>query len=199
MKNIVLSAVAVLAMSSFAVAGGDIEPVVEPVVESVVDDSGFYLGLGANSFRIGWDDFENTNIDFRESVYGATFLGGYQFNKYVAIEARYAISQDWEFDGTMDISNMGLYVKPMYPVNDVFSVYGLLGYGWTNFEFSDEDDMDDSGFQWGLGASATITDNVSAFVDYTRVWDDNDFDDGKDWENEDFIVDMITVGITYKF
>ena len=48
MKNIVLSAVAVLAMSSFAVAGGDIAPVEEPVVvaeEVVVESTGaFYLG-----------------------------------------------------------------------------------------------------------------------------------------------------------
>ena len=47
MKNIVLSAVAVLAMSSFAVAGGDIAPVEEPVVvvEEAVSTGAFYLGL----------------------------------------------------------------------------------------------------------------------------------------------------------
>ena len=52
MKNIVLSAVAVLAMSSFAVAGGDIAPVEEPVVvaEPVITDSGFTLVL----HMVGW-------------------------------------------------------------------------------------------------------------------------------------------------
>jgi len=39
MKKFSLSVVTVLAMSAFAVAGGDIEPVVEPVVVEVGMDS----------------------------------------------------------------------------------------------------------------------------------------------------------------
>jgi len=52
MKKIALSAVAMMAVSSMAFAGGDfetIEPVVTvPVVEEV-DNSSFYLGLGLSA------------------------------------------------------------------------------------------------------------------------------------------------------
>jgi len=64
MKNIVLSAVAVLAMSSFAVAGGDIAPIEEPVVEVpevVVTDSGF-LGLAYGYANVDGSVFETHNI-----------------------------------------------------------------------------------------------------------------------------------------
>jgi len=47
MKKFNLLLVAVLAMSTFAVAGGDIAPVEEPVVvvpEVVEDTSAFYIG-----------------------------------------------------------------------------------------------------------------------------------------------------------
>lgn len=201
MKKFTLSVAAVMAMGTLAIAGGDITPVVEPVVEvaaPVADNSGFYAGIGAASLRFGWDDFETTDTDFRYSVYGVNLLAGYQFNQYVAVEGRYTMNvEDW-FDENVDSTNIGLYVKPMYAVNDVFTVYGLLGYGQLKFE-DDYDSSSDSGFQWGIGASATVTDNISAFVDYTRLWDDNEFD-GDEWdEGGDFVFDVITVGLTYKF
>ena len=53
MKNIVLSTVTIFALSSFALAGGDITPVDEPIIETeevseiiVSNDQGLYLGLG---------------------------------------------------------------------------------------------------------------------------------------------------------
>jgi len=153
LKNIVLSAVAVLAMSSFAVAGGDIAPVEEPVVvpEPVVTDSGFYLG-GAYSYATGEvtitaDDANDPNgFEFSgdEDFNDLMFQIGYKFNQYVAIEGRYW----WGLDATVDyklnlangndyidqsINAFGIYVKPMYPVTDAFDIYGLLGYASAQY------------------------------------------------------------------
>jgi len=193
-KSLLLSIVA----STMIMAGGDIAPVVETAAPVAADNSGFYLGLGAASLRLGWDNFEGTDTDSRYSVYGISLLGGYQFNQYVALEGRYVANvQDW-MDEDFDTTGYSLFVKPMYPVNDVFSVYGLLGYGHLKFD-GDGDSESDSGFQWGIGASAAVTDNISAFVDYTRLWDDNEFD-GEDMDDGgDFVFDVITVGLTYKF
>ena len=51
MKKFTLSLATIMAMGTFAIAGGDIAPV-EPIVEVPVvieDDSAFYLGLGYGS------------------------------------------------------------------------------------------------------------------------------------------------------
>ena len=150
MKNIVLSAVAVLAMSSFAVAGGDIAPVEEPVVvvEPVITDGGFYLGLAYSLMNVdlsvtgedlyGSYDQNLVDEDFNEIMLQA----GYKFNSYVAVEGRYwfgldstvdalssAVTGDAYDDTSFDA--WGIYVKPMYPVTDAFDIYALLGYAST--------------------------------------------------------------------
>ena len=117
MKNFNLSLATVLAMSTFAMAGGDIEPVMEPVVEAPIvvapvvnDDSGFYIG-GAYSqvneegeFLVndGFEYFEEW--DFEQDA--IMFQAGYKINKYIAIEGRYWIgmgdSEESYIDGFYD-------------------------------------------------------------------------------------------------
>ena len=184
MKNIVLSAVAVLAMSSFAVAGGDITPVEEPIVvpEPVMEsDAGFYLGLG-----YGWQEalLEDTFAvtDDIDKNFGSIMIdAGYKFNKYVAVEARYwfglSSSNDlgWyhQINSDITIDSWGLYVKPMYPVTDAFDIYALLGYGSTSVDVDAGDyryDIGDAdGFSWGIGMEYAATSNIGLFIDYTYL------------------------------
>ncbi|MBN2250425.1 MAG: outer membrane beta-barrel protein, partial [Campylobacterales bacterium] len=96
-----------------------------------------------------------------------------------------------------DLSNLAIYLKPMYPIGD-FALYGLLGYGQTSIEYEGGGDYDDSGFQWGIGAGYNFTESLGAFVDYTVWYDDDSFDDSPAYMS-DFKADAITVGITYKF
>lgn len=216
MKKLGLSIAACLAVGTFAMAGGDIAPVYTPVEEVVApapEKSGFYVGAGV-SF-LSWED----KLDGREeglvmAAYseeeatwtGGTILAGYQFNPYIAIEGRYVMSftdASWEVNGhdagdyDDDLSNLAIYLKPMYPIGD-FALYGLLGYGQTSIDFSDGGDHDDSGFQWGIGAGYSFTESLAAFVDYTLWYDDDSFDDSPAYMS-DFKADAITVGITYKF
>ena len=157
MKNIVLSAVAVLAMSSFAVAGGDIAPVEEPVVvpEPVVTDSGFYLGLAYGYLNASSTDTyqavgpnggtftaEDTLLD--EDYSEIMIQAGYKFNSYVAVEGRYWFGiSDTVTSGELgalpfavdnSVDAWGIYVKPMYPVTDAFDIYALLGYGAAEYD-----------------------------------------------------------------
>jgi len=220
MKNIVLSAVAVLAMSSFAAAGGDIAPVEEPVVvvEPVVTDAGFYLGLayglGNIDGNVYWPD---GNVDFMLSEYDIDYStvmlqAGYKFNSYVAVEGRYWFGLDEDstvsFEGeteniTTNIDTWGIYVKPMYPVTDAFDIYALLGYAGSTLDVDNggttySQDLD--GFSWGIGAAYSFNDNVSLFVDYVSMYDD-------DAETVDADSDLLTdntistwnFGVTYKF
>jgi len=218
MKKFTLSVAAVMAMSTFAIAGGDIAPVEEPMVEvaaPAIDDSGFYVGLGYSYMMMekDWGD-EIIGIITPSQIMGegieevtenaVLLLAGYNFNKYIAVEGRYTkgigdldSDMDGEIDG--DLSNIGLYLKPMYPLGGV-TLYGLLGFGKVTLEEPDYGiDNSESGFQWGLGASMEVTENVGVFVDYTRLYDDTGFDDTQFFDGVDMTIDSVNVGVTYKF
>lgn len=161
MKKITLSTVVVLAMSSFAMAGGDIAPVEEPIIEEVVvvnDYSGAYIGVGYSSIDApisNFNTFENgdwflPSVDLDLSTDGFMINAGYRFNEYIAVEGRYwaggndntnlSINYDRGsiekagFD--VDVDAWGIYVKPMYPVTEAFDIYALLGYGSATFDRS---------------------------------------------------------------
>jgi len=208
MKKFTLSIAAVMAMGTFAIAGGDIAPVEEPVVEvAVVDDSAFYVGLGYSYMNMNhkWSYAANEGSG-EEDLNGnaLTVLAGYNFNKYIAVEGRYSITlgdmtaemPDKDMDIDAELSNIGLYLKPMYPVGEL-TLYGLLGFGKVTLEDPAGGDHSESGLQWGLGADYAVTEDVGVFVDYTRLYDDKGFDGES--PDDDFVVDSINVGLTYKF
>ena len=200
MKKFNLSLVAILATSTFAMAGGDIAPV-EPVVEYVepaAEVGGFYVGAA-----YGW---QNLTIDFGSIMIDA----GYKFNPYIAVEGRYwfglSSSQGlgWTTDLPSDITidAWGIYAKPMYPVTDAFNIYGLLGYGSTDATYDraiggtyTSESLD--GFSWGLGADYAFTDNVSVFVDYVSLI--NAESTSIDLYPVEVSVESINFGINYTF
>jgi len=226
MKKFNLSLVAVLAMSTFAVAGGDIAPVEEPVVvvPEVVSEGNFYLGLA-----YGWMSAEST--DSYRNLAGAqideTLLDedfseimlqvGYNFNEYIAVEGRYWFGLETGIDLIDDTANSvlsldqsvdswGIYVKPQYPVTEAFNIYALLGYASSEYEVSNssvavnpETDLD--GFSWGIGAAYNFSESVSVFVDYVSLYDDNnDYNTIYDTTGTlDDTLSTVNFGVTYNF
>lgn len=209
MKKITLSLMVIASMSTFALAGGDIapvEPVVEPpvVVEKVeAVDNGFYVGLGYSYMTF------SPNKDYDYTGNALSVLAGYQFNKYFAVEGRYStvlgdITEesswgDYDYDDG-ELSNIGIYLKPMYPVGGL-TLYGLLGYGQVTFDREDDDGFpkgEESGFQWGVGASYAMTDKLEIFVDYVKLFDDEGFTECL-CGVEEVDADSINLGFTYKF
>ena len=209
MEKLTLSIAAVMAMGTFAVAGGDIAPVEPVIVEEVapVTDSGFYIGLGYTYLNLNLEIDEDGGHEIDLDTSATTFLAGYKFNPYIALEGRY-IPQfaGADFDGdSIEASfyNLGLYAKGMYPVTNAFDIYALVGYGITSTtieEGSDSEDFSDNGFQWGIGASYDLSEHTSLFIDYSVLYNDNSFDDllASD-DNIDLYLDAITFGMTYKF
>ncbi|MDM5271396.1 outer membrane beta-barrel protein [Sulfurovum sp. zt1-1] len=136
MKNLTCSIAAAIALSSFAVAGGNIEPVAAPMEEvaPAPDDSGFYIGgaihwgsVDADYTGDGyWDYYDgyyggpnywdggywDESGDWGEDGMGWMLQAGYQFNKYFAVEGRYWKSSgdlDWDNSGSGYDSNEGPY------------------------------------------------------------------------------------------
>ena len=95
-------------------------------------------------------------------------LAGVEINDFLAVEARLtkAVS-DFEIKDHKPISfvNGAIYLKPQYKF-ELGSIYGLIGYGVSKFDFMGKSTTD-SGFQYGAGASYNINDETSAFADYT--------------------------------
>ena len=209
MKRIVLS---VAVISSLAFAGGgfkDVEPAVEPVVAVpiiVEEVSPFYVGLGLSAVSTRDGDLSFFDAEAGQDRTGDILLmAGYEFNPYVAVEGRYMTSVFDEDVLTRD--SWGIYVKPQYPVNEEFTLYALLGYGGLTVESKNNNDprpifrndVDDTGFQWGLGGSYDMTENIAIFVDYVSIATDMDADVFFGILGEEVSSDAFTLGATYNF
>jgi len=199
-KNLLLSAVAVMAMATAANAGGDITipeyiPVSEPVVVQE-KKAPMYIGVGVA--RGHYFKELCTNCQYEDVTYGLTLRAGYNINENLGIEARY-IGTFMEEDplAGQKLQHVGLYLKPMIEVEEGFELYGLLGFGKTTskthkgnrFEI---DEVDASGFSAGIGAEYSLDEEAEGFglfVDYQRLVIDSEQPD----------LDAISVGVSYDF
>jgi len=201
MKKIVLSVVAMAAVSTACFAGGDIEPV-EPVVSTPMmasSPSGFYLGLGISATAVGNDTISIFSDEVGQDRMGdIMFQAGYEVNQYIAVEGRYSttVSQG----DAVERDAWGIYLKPQYPVSESMNIYALLGYGGMTLDPSASlaVSLDDTGFQWGIGASYDVTSNVALFVDYVSIAD-NMTADAYPFGSRDISSASATFGVTYKF
>lgn len=167
--------------------------------------STFYIGVGTSYINL-----KDSTTDERVSSLGATLKIGYRYNSYLAIEGRYTQSVgDVAYDkgntkwlSTSNYptksSNMALYLKPYYQLGD-FGLYALLGYGVVQYTDlpTGTRDRKESGFEWGLGVDYLIVDNISIFVDFTRVYDGVGFDGHV--PNSDIYNDIVSIGVSYSF
>jgi len=199
MKKIALSVVAIVGMSNLLLAGGDIVPVPMPIVEEV-DNSSFYVGVGVAA--VSTRD-SAVSLDFTSDKAGQDRLGnfsllaGYNYNEYVAVEGRYTTT--FKDEDLVEMDGWSLFLKPQYPVSEDFSIYALIGFGGVTMDGINGSrvDVDDTGFQWGLGVSYEAMEDFIIFADYTSLANDME---GLYWnEALEVDADAFTIGIAYKF
>jgi len=200
MKKITLSTIALIAMSTFAMAGGDIDPVEPtinvPSVETSASASAFYIGAGYSCLQMNFDTPDEELLAMK----AVTATLGYDFHEYFAAEVRYTSSigdltyKTWDVENDVEktMSNIGVYLKPKFTVADFATVYALVGYGQHKIEDSSE-----AGIQFGGGFSLMATDDVEVYVDYRRLYDNEDFAEAH--AGQDVAVNSFTVGVNYKF
>jgi len=132
-------------------------PVVVSKEKKEADVSPYYVGLGLVAVRYDSHCFSSTEgCDGTMNVGGLLLRGGYDFNPYVGVEARGIFTVKKDNGGK--IQHYGAFVKPMYPFNDEFNLYGLLGVAKTktsgNLRVTDT-----SGLAYGIGLEYDLSDD----------------------------------------
>lgn len=201
-------------------AGGDIAPV-ETAAVPVAEFNGWYAGGGFNYNRTYADDSKWFDItETQDNTFGLTGIVGYNFNDYLAVEGRIAASifeQDYA-----DVLSYGIYLKPQYPVTDIFSVYALLGVAKTRVKGTDDGGtefgiyprengqtlIDETAFSWGVGVQYDWSKRWSLMFDYVSWADDAtmnpprflyNYNASPDGEYDKLSNDSLTLSIIYKF
>jgi len=164
-----------------------------------------YLNLNVNLPGVNKEDRINGDIQ-GDSL---TVLLGYDFHRYLAVEARYTKSignlnesiEGYRLDkGTKtdgDMSNVAGYIKPKLESDNV-ALYGLLGYGKVEIDSGYVDEDSDASLQWGLGISIDAgkefigNQDITFFFDYIRLYNEKDTLDK-------LTVDSFTFGLDYNF
>ena len=193
----------ILCLTTYSLFAGDYHALAETEpIKVPIDDSSFYIGAGVSSFVLD-DDTTAEELSTNTSL----VIVGYSYNPYIAIEGRYykglgdidysagdTQSPDAVYDS--DFSNIALFLKASYPVSDM-QVYALLGYGQLELTNIAGSDRVEKSLQYGLGMSYKVSDNVELFTDWLRAYDDKGFDGRA--KNDDISIDLVSMGVTYKF
>jgi len=234
MKKIQLSVLALFACTNLVMAGGDINPItpyeiedvqlveVTPVVQIVkappvapapvvvpmaaADISPIYVGLGLVAARYDTNCNVGCKQDNVDKTGGLLLRAGYDFNKYMGVEARGMITSVKDDGGK--IQHIGAFLKPMYPVTDGLNVYGLAGVAKTTTQGSMRK-TDVTGLAFGAGLEYDLSDDKKKDAKYDREFDgiadqEKGFGVFADYERLYYKsgspdLDAVSVGLTYDF
>ena len=179
------------------------KPTPVPAVASV---SGVYAGLGIVAARYDTNcacDGDKSGIDKTAGVMGRI---GYDFNKYIGLEARGMVS-NWKGNGGK-IKHAGAFIKPMIPVSNAINAYGLVGIAKTTTKGALRS-TDVTGLAFGGGLEYDISSDHQKNARYGREFDGKgDQEKGlgvfADYERLYYKkgspdLDAISAGVTYDF
>jgi len=223
-----MKAFLILLIASTSIYAGENTAIASSDVVAVDNcNSGLYLGLGYG--LVGFDLTKTANVSGKRSTatrdtkhHSALLQVGYQFNRYFAVEGRYWAAKSVDFvisstsksnpNRTKTLSALSIYLKPILPLGDSLTAYGLLGYTAMRSNFivhknagkpDNINKLNDRDFSWGAGLSYKINDRWSVFADYVRIYDDTvtaylakPLTGKKDWKMR---INSINIGVNYRF
>jgi len=147
---------------------------------SAAAEETFYVGAQYNQLTV-----EDTARNDTETLGTVSVLGGYQFNPFWSVEFR----QHFEVNEQTPLpvlaaykmnidSQQSLLLKGSYPLNEQFSLYGLIGVGSTKFDFTSLTNAPipsgitanhrNNGLAVGFGAEYQLTPALSATLEYMQ-------------------------------
>ncbi len=141
-------------------------------------------------------EYEETNVSEELNPTGFTVRGGYYFADHFAVEGRLGtgINDDSLSGLPVDLELdqlMGIYAVGNLPINDAFSLYGLLGFSYVEGTVSAPGisaSSDDDGFSYGAGVQVKFTPQVAGQLEYVSYLDKSDYE-----------ITATSLGISYHF
>ncbi len=206
MKKITTIAIAIASSITMLTAGNSIQPITETVDINPIN-SGFYIGGGYSSLTTGFGGtYDLEEYIYEKYTYNDIMANaGYKFNNYIAIEGRYWFGLETQLEPGIEasIDSFALYAKPQYPITSQLNIYALVGIstsdltvnGFTgNYETLE-------GFSWGLGVDYEVTRNISLFIDYVSLYDEESNHQyiGFNFTQKNDTISAVNIGLNYRF
>ena len=187
-------------------------------------ESGWYAGAGIGQSGADIDDqritrsllgsgFATSSMKEDERSVAGKIFGGYQFNRYVALEGGYfnlgkfgyttSTSPAGSLSGDIKLQGLNLDVVGILPLTDKFSAFGRVGviHAQARDNFSSTGlvnrppssaRQNDTGYKFGAGVQYAFTDRLSVRGEVERYRVDDAIGNKGD-------IDMATVGLIYRF
>ncbi|KAF1723034.1 outer membrane beta-barrel protein [Pseudoxanthomonas wuyuanensis] len=176
-NNTLLSTALIAALAGGAVFGAQ-----------AAEDRGFYAGAGAGQSLVDEGSYDDEDTAF-------SVFGGYQFNRYFALEGGYADLGSLESDGVgrdLEASSVYLTAVGIVPFTEKFSGYAKAGFQRWDLDAGIPaltGTGDDSGTDptYGVGLQYRFNGNVALRGEYSR------------FEIEDADVDLAQVQVRFDF
>lgn len=215
------------AKSKFATSSGKLSLVALAVMASTLalaDDAGWYTGANIGRTRATIDDARissnllgngasTVSIVDEDRDHGFKLYGGYQFNRYLALEGgyfdlgRFAFTANTTLAGTLsgNISLRGLNLDLVgtLPITEKFSAFGRIGANYTQASdsfkgsgavrvFSSDAGTRETNLKVGFGLQYAFTDALALRGELERYRINDAIGNRGD-------VDMLSVGLIYRF
>lgn len=187
-------------------------------------DSGWYIGgnLGRSYADIDKDEissnlltsgFATTAFDADEKDTGYKLFGGYQFNKYIAVEGGYFTLGEFDFsattqplgtlEGKVELEGMNFDLVGMMPLSDRFSLIGRVGTQYTEAQTrfastgainvtNSGAEQSDTNYKVGLGLQYALTRSLDVRLEFERFRINDTAGNTGD-------IDQISAGVVYRF
>jgi len=148
-----------------------------------------YVGVGYTQYT-----FEGSGSVGSVKPTAATFKLGYVISPNFAVEGRVAAPassdsltvSNVKVEGKVD-SHYGIFAKGILPLNEMFSVYGLVGFNDLTLKASTPSTSASStknGSSYGLGLDLSVSKNIALNLEFARHFSD---------------VTSANLGVVYKF
>lgn len=191
---------------------------------AMADDSGLYIGGNIGQSRATIDEerivnslagagFTTTGFEDDNRDLGFKLFGGYQFNKYLALEAGYFDLGKFDFtatglppgtlSGNIKIKGVNLDLVGILPITEKFSAFGRVGANYAKVEDSfvgggsltvlnPNPTKRDTNYKLGLGLQYAFNDALAMRVEAERYRID-------DAVGNDGDIDLISAGLVFRF
>lgn len=196
--------------------------ILSPIAGAI--ESGWYAGASIGQSRADIDDqrisrsllgsgFATSSMSEDERSAAGKIFGGYQFNRYLALEGGYfnlgkfgytaSTSPAGSLSGQIKLQGLNLDVVGILPLTDKLSAFGRVGviYAQARDNFSSTGLVtrpvssareSDTGYKFGAGAQYAFTDRMAVRAEVERHRINDAIGNKGD-------IDMATVGLVYRF